>query len=109
MGSFGEKTFRAPLSLLGEFADRELEKEYADHEIKCSIGFVRPAVLLLGVLYFLFVIADYFFIEDSQVFNSLLLNRVLFLVVSILFSLWLKTNNRSRDYYLSVTAYEIIG
>ncbi|MGI6697430.1 MAG: hypothetical protein ACOX3Y_02200 [Clostridia bacterium] len=33
MGSFGEKTFRARISILGEFADRELEKEFAGQEM----------------------------------------------------------------------------
>ena len=109
MGSFGEKAFRARISIMGEFADRELEKEYASHETEYSKKFVRPAVLLLGVLYFLFIAADYHLIRNGQVFNLLLLNRVLFLTLSILFSLWLKKINSTGYYYIGVTAYEIIG
>ena len=51
MGFWG-KAFRAGLSFLGEFTDRKLEKEYAYYEVKYSIKFVRPTVLLLGSLYF---------------------------------------------------------
>ncbi|MDD3298911.1 MAG: hypothetical protein PHP19_08605, partial [Firmicutes bacterium] len=69
MGSYREKTSKARLSVLGEFTDREFEKEYAYYQIKYSIKFVRPAVLLLGVLYFLFIIADFLLISDGRVLN----------------------------------------
>jgi len=109
MGSYREKTSKARLSVLGEFTDREFEKEYAYYQIKYSIKFVRPAVLLLGVLYFLFIIADFLLISDGRVLNVLLLNRVLFLIISILFNFWLKSSSRYGNYYLSVTAYEAVG
>ncbi|MFA6670723.1 MAG: hypothetical protein WCS98_08850, partial [Bacillota bacterium] len=109
MGSYRKKTSKARLSVLGEFTDREFEKEYAYYQIKYSIKFVRPAVLLLGVLYFLFIIADFLLISDGRVLNMLLLNRVLFLIISILFNFWLKSSSRYRGYYLGVTAYEVIG
>jgi two-component system cell cycle response regulator len=109
VGFFGGKAFRAGLSFLGEFTDRKLEKEYAYYEVKYSIKFVRPTVLLLGSLYFLFIIADFSLIGNGRVFNAILINRVLFLMISILFSFWLKRNLQPGSYYVSVTAYEITG
>ncbi len=109
MGSFGEKTFQARLNILGEFADRELEKEFVGHEVAYSIRLVRPALLLLGILYFLFIIADYALIRDGHTFNLILLNRALFLLLSIIFHFRLKNVSRLNHYYEYVTAYEIIG
>jgi len=109
LGAFGEKTFQTSLSMLGEFVDRELEKEFVGQEAMHSIKFARPAVLLLGVLYFLFIIADFFLIADRHIFNMLLLNRALFLMFSIIFHFWLKDIKRLKYYYLNVTAYELIG
>jgi len=109
MGFSGEKAFQALLTVTGEYADRELEKEYTSHEVKYSKRFVRPAVLLLGVLYFSFVIADHYLVKNGQIFNLLMINRILFLSLSILFSLWLKRINNPGYYYLGVTAYEVVG
>ena len=107
VGFFGGKAFRAGLSFLGEFTDRKVEKEYAYYEVKYSIKFVRPTVLLLGSLYFLFIIADFSLIGNGRVFNAILINRVLFLMISI-YSFGSR-NLQPGSYYVSVTAYEITG
>ncbi|HZX45662.1 MAG TPA: GGDEF domain-containing protein [Clostridia bacterium] len=109
MGSFGEKTFRASISILGEFTDKELEKEFADQEMIRTIKSVRSAALLLGVLYFALVAADFSRIGDKKVLSLFLLNRILFLTISILFSFFLRNAKRPANYYLSITAYEITG
>ncbi|NLX87299.1 MAG: GGDEF domain-containing protein [Clostridiales bacterium] len=109
MGSFGEKTFRARISILGEFADRELEKEFAGQEMINSKKSVRSAALLLGVLYFALAAADFSRIGDKKVLSVFLLNRILFLAVSILFSFLLGNVKKPANYYLSITAYEITG
>jgi diguanylate cyclase (GGDEF)-like protein len=109
MGSFGEKTFRARISILGEFADRELEKEFAGQEMIHSKKSVRSAALLLGVLYFALAAADFSRIGDKKVLSVFLLNRILFLAVSILFSFLLGNVKKPENYYLSITAYEITG
>jgi two-component system cell cycle response regulator len=109
MGSFGEKTFRARISILGEFADRELEKEFAGREMIHSKKLVRSAALLLGVLYFALAVADFSRIGDKKVLSVFLLNRILFLAVSILFSFFLGKVKGAANYYLSITAYEITG
>lgn len=109
MGSFGEKTFQARISILGEFADRELEKEFAGQEMIHSKKSVRSAALLLGVLYFALAAADFSRIGDKKVLSVFLLNRILFLAVSILFSFLLGNVKKPENYYLSITAYEITG
>jgi diguanylate cyclase (GGDEF)-like protein len=109
MGSFGEKTFQARISILGEFADRELEKEFAGQEMIHSKKSVRSAALLLGVLYFALAAADFSRIGDKKVLSVFLLNRILFLAVSILFSFLLGNVKKPANYYLSITAYEITG
>lgn len=109
MRSFGGKAFQADLSLLGEFTDRELEKEYADYKTKYSAEVLRTTVLLLGIIYFLLIIAEHSLIGNDHIFNMLLLNRVIFLTISILFALWLKRNDEPYKHYLGTTIYELTG
>jgi len=109
LGVLGGKDFRVRLSFLGEFVDKELEKEFAGHEAMHSVRLARPSVLLLGILYFSFAVSDTFLTANRHTFNLLLLNRALFLFVSILFHVWLKKGRSINELFLSVTLYEIIG
>ncbi len=72
---------------LGEFQDRILEKEYFTNEIKEALLYIRPILLALGLLYLLFIIPDYFLINDTRTFKIILLNRTIFFgLVMILFT-----------------------
>ena len=72
---------------LGEFEDQQLEAEFLRHETSGAIDFIRPATMVLGILFFLFIIPDYFLIESSQTFRSILYVRGAFLLlVTVLYT-----------------------
>ncbi len=96
------------ISYFGEFVNKTLEKEYFDFEIKKSMKYIRPILLLLGVLYFLFIIPDYFLIRDTNVFKIILINRTIFFVLIILFYYKLKKSHDYSFFSTWITAYKII-
>ncbi len=96
-------------NFLGELIDRQLETEFLKHENTAAIKYIRPAVLLLGILFFLFVIPDYYLIESSQRFRFILFIRSTFLALVILLYLQLKFKP-SLHYKLHwISVYEFLG
>lgn len=95
------------ISYYGEFIDRNLEKEFLDIEMKKVIKFIKPFVLLLGILFFLFIIPDYFFIKNSNSFKMVLHIRII--ITLIIAVLYFKINYIAY-YKLSTwfTVYELI-
>lgn len=92
----------------GEFSDNELENEYFKYDIGNSIKYIKPLLLILGVLYFLFIIPDYFAVQESMMFYKILINRTLFLFLIIMFYMKLKAAKSYEFYYRWITIYEIL-
>ena len=97
------------LNFLGEFIDKSLEKEYFQQDMKKAMSYIKPVILLLGVLYTLFIIPDYLLIQDQRRFRAVLLCRILFIVLVVFLFLRLRyiKNYRLLSYW--VTAYEIFA
>ncbi|SCY52261.1 GGDEF domain-containing protein [Alkaliphilus peptidifermentans] len=92
----------------GEFKDKVLEDEYLNYEMTNAIKYIKPILLALGVLYLLFIIPDYFLIKDSKTLQSILINRVSFLVLVLILYLRVKLveNYQSLTYWFTI--YEMI-
>ncbi|MBA1336842.1 MAG: hypothetical protein HPY66_3278 [Firmicutes bacterium] len=95
------------LTALGEFADRELEKEYRAHDIAGLTEAIKLISLGLGVLYFLFIIPDFFLIRDAVTFRIILANRSVFLLLVVYFATRVGSIGPDRYFYW-VTAYEVL-
>jgi hypothetical protein len=75
------------INRFGEFKDKKLEKEYEQSEFTVLFKYLRPIVLLLGILYFLFVIPDFFFVRNPKAFQLIFLVRAVYLIlIGIFFS-----------------------
>ncbi|HEX3029958.1 MAG TPA: diguanylate cyclase, partial [Clostridia bacterium] len=85
------------ITLFCEFEDKETEKEYFSNAIAGTIKYMRPAVLLLGLLYMLFIIPDYFLVKNSFRFNLILLNRFIILIMFLVLYIRIRT---IKDYNL---------
>lgn len=96
------------ISYMAEFKDRDIEKKYIDYDIKNSIEYIKQIILILGILYFVFIIPDYFFIKNINNFMIVLLNRSAILFTAVL--IWYRLNKlKSYIYYCGlITIYEII-
>jgi two-component system, cell cycle response regulator len=93
---------------LGEFKNRQLEAEFLKHENAAAIKYIRPAVLLLGVLFFLFVIPDYHLTESAQTYQLILFVRSTFLALVIILYLQLKFKPAHHNKLHWVSAYELL-
>lgn len=97
------------ISILGEFVDKDLEKEFFSYDMARTKKYLKPVLLILGILYFLFIIPDYFNIKNFGILMAILVNRILFLLLVL--ALYL-TLDKFRNYeFLAyiITAYEITG
>ena len=88
------------ISFIGEFIDKALEKEYFNYEMERAIKYMGPIVLILGFLYTLFAIPDYYVIKDESIFHEILINRMIFGIIVIFLYIILK---KSKNYI--ITAY----
>ncbi|ABR47752.1 diguanylate cyclase [Alkaliphilus metalliredigens QYMF] len=104
-----EKTRKYDISFFGEFEDQALEREFRDYDMRRYAKVIGPVVLIFGVIYMMFVIADYFVIADPFSFMIILIVRALFLVVSVVVCLSVKKINNYTYLVYMITAYEILA
>ncbi|HEX3029156.1 MAG TPA: GGDEF domain-containing protein [Clostridia bacterium] len=74
---------RYDITFFAEFADKVLEKEFLQHDMKYFSRFMGRVALIFGALNLSFGISDYFAFKSSSPFMVILLIRVLFLGTSI--------------------------
>lgn len=95
-------------TLLGEFIDKELEKEFCNVEMKRSLKYIKPMVFLLGILFFLFIIPDYFSLKNTYAFIKIFYIRII-TVFSIAIFYFILDNIKEHYKLISwLTIYEIV-
>jgi two-component system cell cycle response regulator len=94
---------------LAEFTNTELEKEYFKNEINNAKRYISPILLIFGILYFLFIVPDYFFLDNSNGFVVALVNRLVFLMLVVILYLRLKYIKNYRVLIYWFTLYEIVA
>lgn len=97
------------ISFFGEFVDKNLEKEFCNYEMRRYSTIIGPIVLIFGVIYMLFLISDYYAIENHFSFMIIFAIRTLFLIVSIVVYLVVKKINYYANLAYLITAYEILA
>ncbi len=90
------------------FADKQLEKEFLEHERESALKYLRPVVLILGILFFLFIIPDYFLIPSAQAFRNILLLRGTFLLLIVFFFIMLGQKGVQSNLHSWVSVYALI-
>lgn len=86
------------------FKDRTMEDEFFRSYIEKSIKYMRPIALLLGTVYLLFIIPDFFVVKDALSVRKIFINRVFFfLLVLILYVMMNKIKNYKFLSYLVTT------
>ena len=97
------------LNLLGEFTDKGLEKEFCNQDMKKAMTYIKPIILMLGILYTLFIIPDYFFIQSGERFKDVLYFRIFFILLVVFLLVKLNNNLNYRLITIWVTIYEIVA
>ncbi|MBC3888576.1 diguanylate cyclase [Acetobacterium paludosum] len=93
---------------LGEFREEALEKKFNDAEIIRNLNYVKFTILIVALVYFIFIIPEYFILKDTNDFISVLICRCI--IVALLIILYFKVSrDRKFDSLIYwVTAYEVI-
>lgn len=93
---------------LGEFSDPGLEREFFQQYVQRSAKYLKPVVLFMGVLNTLFIIPDYYMVNNERIAFIFAARAVfLTLVMAFYFSL-----ERIKDYKrltFWITLYEILA
>lgn len=87
-----------------ELSDPDLEREFFSQDTKKYIRFIKSAVLLMGLVFFLFLIPDFFFVKENKQFLLILLSRMLFL--ALVYSLYWALD-KIRDYSVLATLFSV--
>lgn len=97
------------ISCFGEFTDRSLENEFFNYDMGRAIKYIRPITLVLGILYMLFIIPDYFLIKNPNTFRAILINRTVFLLLIVILFIAIKKLKNFTILAHWITVYEILG
>ncbi len=89
--------------------DKQSEEEYLNHEISSTIKYIRPAILVLGFIFFLFILPDLNLNEDPFVVWTILAIRggLLILVIGLYLVLLIKPDMTSLANWISLYAFLI--
>ncbi|MBC3796607.1 GGDEF domain-containing protein [Acetobacterium tundrae] len=93
---------------LGEFREEALEKEFYNAEIAKNLKEVKFTIFVVGMIYFLFIIPEYFILKDVNDFIAVLICRSV--IAALLIFLYFKVS-RDKKYDSLIywfTAYEVI-
>jgi len=92
----------------GEFREEVLEKEFYNTEISKNLNYVKFTIMIVGLVYFIFIIPEYFILKDTNDFISVLICRCV--IIALLIILYFKVS-RERKFDSLIywfTAYEVI-
>jgi diguanylate cyclase (GGDEF)-like protein len=93
-------------NLLMEFSDRKIEREFFQQQMNRSFRFLKPIILVMGILNTLFIIPDYFFVQNGDKYLPIAISKIFLLVLTV--GLYLRINNFKNSSILSywITAFE---
>lgn len=105
-----QNNYKTTVSLItGKFSGNELEQQWDIDNLTALKKEIRTTVLLAGILFFLFSIADYRLISSSSTFALLAISRIFFVFLSFL--IYFKADFFLTPHlaYYSITLYEVFG
>lgn len=105
--NFDKREYR--ISILGEFSDKKLEKEFFNYHFGRIIRYIGPIIMSLGILNMLFIIVDYFLIKNPVIFMAILANRIIVLLSAIILFITIKKVTDYTNFAYLVTFFEIIA
>jgi len=95
--------------LTGAIKDRKLEEEYLYNEFSSNMQYLRPVILILGFLFFLFIIPDYFVNQEFQTIMQIFYIRFGFLVLVVILFILLQYEAARAYLKELITIYSFIA
>ncbi len=93
---------------LPEFRNREMEHHYLGQEIERTLGYTKPLVLILGMLFLLFAVADFFFAGNQPQFFTIFSLRMLYFALILLLYVRMDHLAHARKLIIWLTVYKIL-
>ena len=99
---------RFALNKFCEFNDREIEAEFMEYEKIASLRIIRFMALLMGFIFALFIISDYYYFGNAEAFFITLGLRGLALVITIITFFTVGSFKRFNHTLLMMTLIELL-
>lgn len=106
---FSSNLKKYSINVLGNFKDITVENEFFKYYMGRSVKFIRPIILLLGILYLLFIIPDYFVIKNSYSLRTLFISRVCFFALAVFLYFFIRKIKNFIFLAYLITGCELIG
>ena len=90
------------------FKDKELENEFTENEVKNIVKKIKYALLSLGFFYVLFLIPDSMFLKNTEAFKYIVVDRLIFFSLIVLFYFQLNKSTTFKFYYKWLTVCEFL-
>ena len=97
---------KARINYIAEFSDKKLETEFFNQYIGKAIRYIRPIMLCFGILNTLFIIPDYFFIENPTAFIQAAVGRVILFILVLALFFGIKRTDDYRRFAVWITLGE---
>lgn len=94
---------------LPEFCSREMEDRYLGQEMKRSLSYTKRLVLLLGTIFLLFAVADFFVVGNQSNFHIIFSARTLYFVLILLLYVKMDYLAHVRKLTFWLTVYKILA
>ena len=98
----------AELNWLAEFKDNNAEEKYFNSDRESFIKHIKMFLVVAGVLYFLFIIPDYFLIRDAATFLKILINRLVIAFLMVMLYKKIGSIQNNSIIYGLITLCEIV-
>lgn len=97
------------INLMSEFDNKKQENEFFQEDMQNTKNYIKPVILILGILDTLFLIPDYLFVKDIDSFIIIAAGRMLFILTIIIFYLMISKIKNSKNLALVLTIFEFIS
>ena len=97
------------INLMGEFIDSKLEYEFFQEDMQNAKNYIKPIVLILGILNTLFLIPDYLFVNNKNSFIDIASGRMFFIIIIIIFYIMIGRIKGSKTMASLLTIFEFIS
>ncbi|MFL0197565.1 GGDEF domain-containing protein [Clostridium sp. WILCCON 0269] len=104
----GQDNKEYSISILCEFIDKNIEREFFNYYIGRVMRYIRPILLILGSLNMLFLIPDYFLVKNLKTFLDILVNRSTFFILILILFIFIKNIKNYVNLAYMITIYEFI-
>jgi len=92
----------------GQFRDKTLEKEFYNAEIARNINYVLFTILIAAIVYFSFIIPEYFLITAADDFRAVFINRSVVLAAMLFLYFKVRRDTRYESLIYWFTGLEIL-